>query len=367
MRDEPIIITIKSHQKGSTFMSLFYREGNTTGTSFIRKSKKILILGGMAVTLVLGATLASSQSVEAAGTVRNIVIKEGKRNAKSIQLDGQGAKEKIYYTEKKTLNKNMSVGYAQYYDIETTVYINNKQVFKKKLKGVSGFNSTELIITDISTKDKVKDILIGNHYLSWCGDYQYLYHYQYRNKKLSKADDVLNTLKKLQDKTPQNPWSDWPYEVCCADSIKTMADNFVTTGDGKIETAVCIAPRNGGSDWLGFAHGTTYLKLDKNNKLVPVDRMPAGTIEIVGNNVSSKRPTTLVIKTDNGKKITGYKSPGDKKSYLKIASGSTVKILAYKYSGKKLYIQIKTTSGKKCWIDANDKHIRSESKGSLHA
>lgn len=344
-------------------MKLFYGKGSTSGTITVKKIKKSIIVGGMAVAMVFGTILAGSQPAEAAATVKNIVVKEGKRNAKSIQLDGKGAKEKIYYTEKKTLNKQMSI-YSNYYNVETSVYINNKQVFKKKLKGISEYNNTELIITDISTKDKVKDILIGNHYKSWCGDYQYLYHYQYSNKKLSKTDDVLKTLKKLQNKTPQNPWSDWPYEVCCADSIKIMAENFVTVGDGKVQTAVCIAPRNGGSNWLGYAHGTTYLKLDKNGKLVPVGSMPAGTIETTGNGVSSS--TTLVIQTDNGKKIAGYKNPGDKKSYLKISSGSRVKILAYKYSGKKLYIQLKTASGKKCWIDANNKHIVDGSHGTLH-
>lgn len=331
------------------------------------KFTKNMIFGGVAAVMIMGMTFVTSQTVKAANTVHNIVLKEGKSNVKSVQLDGKGAKEKIYYTEKRTLNKKMSTEYTDYYDTETKIYINNKQVFKKKLKGITQYHSTEVIITDVSKKDKVKDILVGSHYRPWCGDYQYLYHFQYSNKKLSKADNVLKTLEKLQNKTPKNIMSDYVYEVSCAESIKTMEETFVTAGDGQIETAVCITPRNGGVNWFEHAHGSTYLKLNKNNKLVPADSMPSGTIEEIGNSVSMKKPTTLLIKTDNGKKISGYKKPGDKKSSMKVASGSTVTLLSYQYSGKKLFIQLRTASGKKCWIDANNKHLLNVCVGTLHA
>lgn len=99
----------------------------------------------------------------------------------NLQLDGKGGKEKVKLTYKKG---------------NVRLTINGKTVLNKNYKYSMEWNQpkVELIMTDVNTRDKEKDLFLAVYNLEWCGTYQELIRVTYRSGKIY-IDPLLKTLK----------------------------------------------------------------------------------------------------------------------------------------------------------------------------
>lgn len=299
-------------------------------------------------------------------------LKPGKTT--QIQLDGKGKKEKVYFDIKeKKIEDVVSAEYPITKVTATiTVKINGKLATKETMEYHlnSMFNnkaSIELVATDFNTKDKVKDLVLAGAKSTWAGDYQFIKHFEYKNKKIVK-DDVLKTLFSMKIPKPAVVL-EYPKEVHVYECCNGLKNDFYTYGNGLMNWHVCIDSRA-----LNYVHGTMPMKLSKG-KLKPATSYPSGQCEYSGSGGSADNFGRDDVDFDNTLTFlfdaTTFKTAGKATTAFIIKAGDKVTLSKFTYVNKKLYFELINKKGTKGWI-ANETLFNADgvalvdSHGTLH-
>lgn len=260
--------------------------------------------------------------VQAAGRVKitNIPI----NRVTKIQLDGKGAKENVRLTWKK--------GTAR-------LTINGKTVLNKRyFRSIDEWNppQAELIVTDVNTKDKNKDLFLAVYNWSWSGTYHELIRVTYKNGKIY-VDPLLKTLKAVKSPKINNEYADMSRRGYMLNPIESceglLKGDLIVLGNGTVKWHICLS-----SETAGFFHGYITLKL-KSGRL-RVNHYPSGTI--------TQMSVSGVLKRN----ITLYSSAGSSKRVVTIAKGKKVKVTGFTFVKKKLYMKVQYGK-KKGWVSKN--------------
>lgn len=295
----------------------------------------------MSIVLVIFMVCSLTAPVQAANKPSITKIKVN--TTTKIQMDGKGAKEKV----KLTVNneKTTEEGYAS----TVTLIINGKEIFKNSYNMEWSKPKVELVVTDIKTSDKYKDLFLAVYDSEWYGTYQELIRVTYKNGKAS-TDRLLKTLKSIKSPKTNDKFYDMSgrgYMLNPIESCKGLTKGDLTvTGNDTVKWHICLY--TGTADYL---HGYITLTL-KSGKLKAIN-YPSGTIEETG--ISGKLK----------KNITIYKSAGSSKKVTTVAKGRKIKLMEFKYVNKKLYVKVRY--GKKSgWVSQNALKAL-EWDGTLHA
>ncbi len=236
-------------------------------------------------------------------------LREGKTY--SYDLNGDGKKEKIKYTT--SVNENKVITRA-------TLYINGKK--KTSVKCKDSF-SAWLYMTDIRKKDKYKELYLS---FTWSSDcFTRGYGYRYKSGSLKKIFTHVDR------KSVRNS------------ILNTQANNGT----------VSFSEEYSGSEYLG--QGFVVKKYNiKNKKLVPVRQQVYNT---TGLWKKSPYHASTLIKVQ--------KSVTDDTELFEISSGTTFYVYKIRLASKSsdvrstdiTHIYIKTSSGKKGWIEVPYYHF----------
>lgn len=214
-----------------------------------------------------------------------------------IQLDGKGNKEKVKLTVKKKWSEPEEEYGGEICSSTVTLTINGKQVLKKTYKTEWEAATVQLVVSDVKTSDKYKDLFLGVYNYDWSGDYLDLVRITYKNGKATK-DQLLKTLKaikspKLAKDIEHNDMSGRGYMLNPIEACEGLTKgDLKVNGDGTIKWHVCLYTETG---------------------------------------VSGKPK----------KKLTLYKTAGGSKKVVTVAKGKKVKMTQFKFVDKKLYVKIK--------------------------
>lgn len=266
-----------------------------------------------------------------------------------IQMDGKGNKEKIKLTVNSKDTGKTNEFDEPIYSTTVSITINGNNVIKKSYKTHWDPATVQLVVTDIDTSKKGKDLFFGVYNYDWSGDYLDLMRITYKNGKATK-ESVIKTLKAIKSPKLKESYHDMsgrgymvnPIESC--DGL--LKGDLKVSGDGKVKWHVCLCTESAAD----YCHG--YITLTLKNGKLKANNYPSGTIS--ARSVSGKLAKKLVI----------YKKAGKTEKLVTVAKGKKVKMTAFKFVDKKLYVKV--TYGKKTgWI--NQKGLSSfEWDGTLH-
>jgi hypothetical protein len=308
--------------------------------------KGVAITGTLAMMMVVGFAMPGQNgTAQAAKAQKNIVVKPGVTT--KIQLDGKGKTESIYwnYSVVKVPTSKPSQydlpGMEVYdYTTTTTIKINGKVVDTIVHKAIRGWEeeskNVELVVTDVNTKDKLKDIFFGQNSGLWAGEYKELRHYQYSKGKVKK-DNFLNVLKSV--KTPKS-YDGSTKKANLLESCKGLSKDMNTTGNGTLNWHVCLQ-----ESYIGYAHGFVPLQL-KSYKIKLKSSSPSGTIYEVGCVDYKTKKMKVTAAT------TFYKKAASKSVSFKAKVGDQGTLKSFQYINNKLYLKFVTTKGKSGWLPA---------------
>ena len=288
-----------------------------------------------AISLIISMLCGLTVSVQAANKQNITKIKAN--TTTKIQLDGKGTKEKVKLTVDNN-NDNYMV----------TLTINGKEVFYNSYNMKWGEPKIELIVTDVQTSDKYKDLFLAVYDYEWCGIYQELIRVTYKNGKAS-TDQLLKTLKSVKSPKISSEFdtSGRGYMLNPIESCAGLAKgDLIVLGNGTVKWHVCVA-----TEIADYFHGYITLTL-KSGKLKATD-YPSGTIADIG--------ISGILK----KNMPIYKSAGSSKNITTVAKGKIVKLKEFKFVNKKLYVKVQY--GKKSgWVSQSELKAL-EWDGTLHA
>ncbi len=270
----------------------------------------------------------------------------------TMQLDGTGAEEKIKFIASEPV-----INEVPYPDIEGLTYktytrtvgleINGQNVFSKSYTQEYSAVKAEVIVTDVNTKDKLKDLFFAVYDELWVGTYQKLIHVTYNHGTVS-VDPMLNELQKIKSPKIKKEYdvSHRGYMVNPIESITGLSKDLTALGDGTVKWNVCVFNKE-----ANYFHGTIVLKL-KSGKL-KASNYPSGNIYQAG--VSGRLKKSLTV----------YKKAGKSKKLMIVPRRKVVNFKAFKFVNKKLYVQV-TYQKKTGWV--SEKGLKSLSAdGTLHA
>ncbi len=295
----------------------------------------------LSILLVIIMLCSLTVPVQAANKSNITQIKENMIT--KIQLDGKGAKEKV----KLTINDKKTSEYG--YTSTVTLEINGKRIFKNSYKMEWGKPKVELIVTDINTSDKYKDLFLAVYDAEWCGTYQELIRVTYKNGKTT-VDQLFKTLNSIKSPKISDKFYDMSgrgYLINSIESCKGLINgDLVVLGNGTVKWHVCLY-----TEIADYFHG--YIKLTLKSGKLKAANYPSGTISEVG--ISGKL----------NKAITIYKNAGSSKKVVVVAKGKIIKFKEFKFVNKKLYVKVQY--GKKIgWVSQSA--LRNlEWDGTLHA
>lgn len=254
----------------------------------------------------------------------------------NLQLDGKGGKEKVKLTYKKG---------------NVRLTINGKTVLNKNYKYSMEWDQpkVELIMTDVNTRDKEKDLFLAVYNLEWCGTYQELIRVTYRSGKIY-IDPLLKTLKSIKSPKISNKFADMSkrgYMLNPIESCKGLTKgDLIVLGNGTVKWHVCLF-----SGTAGYFHG--YITLQLKSGRLKASHYPSGTITEMS--VSGTLKGNLSI----------YNRAGSSKKVATISKGKKVTVIGFTFVKNRLYMKVQY--GKRNgWVSQNAlKSLRWD--GTLHA
>ena len=253
----------------------------------------------------------------------------------NLQLDGKG-KEKVKLTYKKG---------------NVRLTINGKTVLNKNYKYSMEWNQpkVELIMTDVNTRDKEKDLFLAVYNLEWCGTYQELIRVTYRSGKIY-IDPLLKTLKSIKSPKISNKFADMSnrgYMLNPIESCKGLTKgDLIVLGNGTVKWHVCLF-----SGTAGYFHG--YITLQLKSGRLKASHYPSGTITEMS--VSGTLKGNLSI----------YNRVGSSKKVATISKGKKVAVIGFTFVKNRLYMKVQYGKSNG-WVSQNAlKALRWD--GTLHA
>lgn len=279
--------------------------------------KKILRFFGIVFIAVL---MIFTVKADAAGKNVCQTLKENKIYKYNLDKKGKTETVKVAFSK-----KEYEENYQLLYDMETTVAVNGKEIYKKTLKRQGNdTNPVTVMVTDVNKKDKQMELFIIEadgaigDVKAWTADMRHIYYYRYANGKVKRIQDIAPLFKKNFK------------NVKALHGMKNSSFLAITE-KSELYAKLCVKTSN-----FGFSHLKVGLVF-KNGKF---------------KRISSKSYLLLDEKQPyQPKKNTAvYTKAGGTRRAFTIKRKQDIYLYEYVLKNKKVYLKVKNKNGKAGYI-----------------